>query len=167
MTTVGMPFASRCRATRLTVWWQTGQSAERSTASRPSSRHHSRIRGAAALRCPALAVIGGHPVEAGRRRPDAAAGGVFGQAVYRQKAVDVVGVGRLLVPKQVVREQARRRRVRRLRVQLPFASARPRSSPSACVLPAVVTNPTRHSESGFRSGVKGTSSWWAQAYGLE
>ena len=39
--------------------------------------------------------------------------------------------------------------------------------PSACVLPAVVTNPTRHSEIGFRSGVKGTSSWWAQVYGLE
>ena len=46
MIAVEMPFASRCRATRLTVWWQTGQSAERSTASTPSSRHHSRIWGA-------------------------------------------------------------------------------------------------------------------------
>ena len=46
MIAVGTPLASRCRATRLTVWWQTGQRAERSTASTPSSRHHSRIWGA-------------------------------------------------------------------------------------------------------------------------
>ena len=40
MIAVGIPLSSRCRATRLTVWWHTGQSAERSTASTLSSRHH-------------------------------------------------------------------------------------------------------------------------------
>ncbi len=38
MMTVGMPFASRCRAIRLTVWWQTGQVGTSSAASAPSSR---------------------------------------------------------------------------------------------------------------------------------
>jgi len=47
MTAVDRPLASKWRDTRLTVWWQTGQSPARSTASRSSSRHHSRIRGAA------------------------------------------------------------------------------------------------------------------------
>ncbi|MBM4313742.1 MAG: hypothetical protein FJ122_07445 [Deltaproteobacteria bacterium] len=36
-------------------------------------------------------------------------------------------------------------------------------APPTGVLLAVVTNPTRHWSSGFFSGAKGTSSWWAQA----
>lgn len=49
-TTVGMPLASRWRATRLTVWWQTGQSAERSATSTASSFIHVSIWGASFVR---------------------------------------------------------------------------------------------------------------------
>ena len=46
MTTVGMPFRSRYRATRLTVWWQTGQVGTSSAASTWSCRQRARISGA-------------------------------------------------------------------------------------------------------------------------
>jgi hypothetical protein len=43
--TVGSPFISRCRATRPTVWWQTGQSGKRSATSTASARQSSRMAG--------------------------------------------------------------------------------------------------------------------------
>jgi hypothetical protein len=45
-TTVGRPWASKWRETRLTVWWQTGQTAASRTTSTSSSRHHCAICGA-------------------------------------------------------------------------------------------------------------------------
>src|SRR6185437_180551 len=46
MITVGMPLASRCRAARPTVWWQTGQLGTRTAASAPSSRQRRSSSGA-------------------------------------------------------------------------------------------------------------------------
>jgi hypothetical protein len=45
MIRVAMPFSSRCRAARLTVWWHTGQLATRMAASTPSARQRARSSG--------------------------------------------------------------------------------------------------------------------------
>ena len=90
ITTVGMPFSSRCRATRLTVWWQTGQRAERRTASTPSSRHHFKSCGASRRwSCPgcnpwALRRSGGKPTRCGLRRRIRPGGSAAGNYRDRQ-----------------------------------------------------------------------------------
>ena len=71
MITVGMPFASRCRAIRLTVWWQTGQVGTSSAASAPLSRTSGESGRRVDVDGRHLAAVGGHAAEARRESAEA------------------------------------------------------------------------------------------------
>jgi hypothetical protein len=74
--------------------------------STPSSRIHASIWGGILLQCEPLAVVGRDSVEPRIERPDAAGGGVLGQARQRQIGLGIVGVGGFLVPRLLGEETA-------------------------------------------------------------
>ena len=74
ITTVGMPNASRWRATRLQVWWQTGQFGTRIAASAPSSWHAAQDFRCVGLHGDAVAAVGRRAMEPRRHGADAAGG---------------------------------------------------------------------------------------------
>ena len=91
MITVGMPCASRCRATRLTVWWHTGQVGTSTTASTPSSRQRRRSSGASVSDRHPVAAVRRRAVDARRQRPDPPRRHRLLQAREREVRVDVLG----------------------------------------------------------------------------
>jgi len=75
ITTVEMPLASRCRATRLMVWWHTGQFGTSTAASTPFLRQRARISGASVSMVTRWLRLVGAPKKCGATlpiRPDAA-----------------------------------------------------------------------------------------------
>ena len=88
-----MPFASRWRATRLQVWWQTGQFGTRMAASAPSSRQRRRISGASVSIVTRWLRLVGAPWKRGVTAPTRPCRGGAQQGRQREPRAAVFGGG--------------------------------------------------------------------------